>query len=70
MRHSLAERVRPGFGRHRFALAAAVGVTAVALAAAGCGGTSSSSGTGGTPVTVFVATYRSMTPVNHHNKRS
>jgi peptide/nickel transport system substrate-binding protein len=51
MRHSPAERVRPGFGRHRFALAAAVGITAVALVAAGCGGTSnSSSGTGGTAV--------------------
>src|SRR5580698_9957492 len=44
MRHSPAERVRPRFGRHRFALAAAV-------AAAGCAGSSNSSGSGGTPVT-------------------
>jgi peptide/nickel transport system substrate-binding protein len=51
MRHSPAERVRPRFGRHRFALAAAVGITAVALAAAGCAGSSNSSGSGGTPVT-------------------
>jgi peptide/nickel transport system substrate-binding protein len=49
MRHSPADRVRPGLRRHRFALAAAVGVTAVALAAAGCASSTNSAGSGGTP---------------------